>query len=57
MKVLMLVKSLRLNSFPVRYINLWNHLDEVIVCSDSVVSFKTRLDKVLEVSRGLVADP
>ena len=57
MKVLMLVKSLRLNSFPVRYINLWNNLDEVIVCSDSVVSFKTRLDKVLEVSRGLVPDP
>lgn len=44
-------KSLRLNSFPVRCINQWNNLDEAIVCSDSVISFKTRLDKVLRPDR------
>lgn len=40
-------KTLRLNSFPVRCIDLWNSLDEEIVCSETVLSFKTRLDKIL----------
>ena len=40
--------SLRLNSFPVHCINKWNALSEEIVCSDTVLKFKTRLDKVLE---------
>ena len=38
-------KSLRLNSFPMWCINNWNSLDEGIVCSDSVMTFKTILDK------------
>ena len=38
-------KSLRLNMFPVRSIDNWNNLSEDIVLSDSVASFKTKLDK------------
>ena len=39
-------KSLRLNSFPHRCINDWNKLPEDIVISDSVNSFKNKLDKL-----------
>ena len=38
-------KSFRLNSFPARCINQWNNLDEDIVCSNSVLSFNTRIDR------------
>ncbi len=38
-------KSLRLNTFPVRSINQWNTLKEDIVCSESVLTFKSKLDK------------
>lgn len=38
-------KTLRKNTFPIRCINLWNQLPEEIVTSDSVLSFKTKLDK------------
>lgn len=40
-------KKLRLNSFPTRCINLWNSLSEDIVSSDTVLKFKTRLDRFL----------
>ena len=38
-------KTLRLNSFPTRAIDSWNSLPESVVTSDSIVSFKTSLDK------------
>ena len=44
-------KSMRLNSFPVRCINQWNSLDEDIVCSDTLLSFKTRLDRAMRSDR------
>ena len=34
-------KTLIINSFPTRCINLWNSLSEEIVSSDSVLKFKT----------------
>ena len=40
-------KTLRLNSFPMRCINQWNSLSEEIVSSDTVLKFKTGLDKFL----------
>ena len=40
-------KNFRSNCFPVRCINKWNALSEEIVCSDTVLKFKTSLDKVL----------
>ena len=40
-------KKMRLNTFPVRFINLWNSLSEEIVSSDTVTKFKTRLDRFL----------
>ena len=49
-------KNLRLNSFPVRFINKWNMLSEEIVCSDTVMKFKMRLDKELEPDRYNLAD-
>ena len=49
-------KNLRLNSFPVRCINKWNMLSEEIVCSDTVMKFKMRLDKELEPDRYNLAD-
>ena len=39
-------KSLRINSFPNRCIDDWNKLPEDIVISDSVNSFKNKLDKL-----------
>ena len=39
-------KNFRSNCFPVRCINKWNALSEVIVCSDTVLKFKSP-DKVL----------
>jgi len=39
-------KTLRLNTFPVRCINSWNNLPEDVVLSDSVLTFKTKLDKL-----------
>ena len=41
----------RLNSFPLRCISQWNNLTEDIVCCDTVVSFKTKLDKALRSDR------
>ena len=38
-------KTLRKNCFPIRCIDDWNQLDEDTVTCDSVLSFKTRLDK------------
>lgn len=38
-------KSLRLNTFPIRSIDNWNNLSEDIVLSNSVTTFKTKLDK------------
>ena len=49
-------KNLRLNSFPVLCINKWNMLSEEIVCSDTVMKFKMRLDKELEPDRYNLAD-
>ena len=49
-------KSLRMNSFPVRCINKWNSLSEEIVCSDTVLKFKTRLDKILLPDRYILAE-
>lgn len=40
-------KTLRLNSFPIRCIDKWNSLNEEIVCSETVLQFKTRLDRFL----------
>jgi len=37
--------TLRLNSFPGRCFDNWNSLTEDIVSSNSVLSFKTKLDK------------
>ena len=49
-------KSLRMNSFPVRCINKWNSLNEEIVCSDTVLKFKIRLDKILLPDRYILAE-
>ena len=49
-------KTLRINSFPTRCINLWNSLGEEIVSSDSVLKFKTRLDKFLMPDRFNLAE-
>ena len=49
-------KNLRLNSFSVRCINKWNTLSEKIVCSDTVIKFKMRLDKEFEPDRYNLAD-
>jgi hypothetical protein len=38
-------KTLRLQSFPHRCIDDWNNLPEDIVISETVVAFKTKLDK------------
>ena len=49
-------KTLRINSFPTRCINLWNSLSEEIVSSDSVLKFKTRLHKFLMPDRFNLAE-
>ena len=49
-------KNLRLNSFPMRCINQWNSLSEDIVSSDTVLKFKTRLDRILLPDRYDLAD-
>lgn len=38
-------KSLKLKTFPARSIDQWNSLKEDTVCSETVVCFKTKLDK------------
>jgi hypothetical protein len=38
-------KTLRKNSFPIRCIDQWNNLDENIVLSESVLTFKTLLNQ------------
>ena len=40
-------KSFRQQSFPVRCIDDWNRLPDCVVESDTVLSFKTQLDKFL----------
>ena len=40
-------KKLRQQSFPVRCIDDWNRLPDCVVESDTVLSFKTQLDKFL----------
>ena len=40
-------KSFRQQSFPVRCIDVWNRLPDCVVESDTVLSFKTQLDKFL----------
>lgn len=49
-------KKLRLNAFPVRCINMWNSLSEEIVSSDTVLKFKTRLDRFLQSDRFNLAE-
>ena len=49
-------KNFRSNCFPVRCINKWNALSEEIVCSDTVLKFKTSLDKVLLPERYILAE-
>ena len=49
-------KTARLNSFPMRCINQWNSLSEEIVSSDTVLKFKTRLDRFLLPDRYNLAD-
>ena len=44
-------KSLRQNTFPVRCIDNWNALDEDLVLSENVLTFKTKLDKKWETRR------
>ena len=38
-------KSMKLNAFPARSVDAWNGLKEETVCSDTIVSFKSKLDK------------
>ena len=49
-------KKLRINAFPVRCINMWNSLPEEIVTSDTVLKFKTRLDRHLQPDRFNLAE-
>ena len=49
-------KKLRINAFPVRCINMWNSLTEEIVTSDTVLKFKTRLDRHLQPDRFNLAE-
>ena len=44
-------KSIRLNSFAMRTIPVWNNLPSEIVNSKTVLEFKTKLDKLWENSR------
>ncbi|MES9884728.1 MAG: hypothetical protein ABW185_28110, partial [Sedimenticola sp.] len=39
-------KSIRLNSFAHRTINTWNSLPADLVNADTILSFKTKLDKL-----------
>lgn len=44
-------KSKKLNSFPARCINAWNDLNDSTVCCDTIVSFKSKLDKEWRLER------
>ena len=47
-------KVLRLYSFLVRCINKWNALSEEIVCSDTVLKFKTTRARQIQSGRDLL---
>ena len=49
-------KKLRMNAFPVRCINMWSSLTEETVTSDTVLKFKTRLDRHLQPDRFNLAE-
>ena len=49
-------KKLRINAFPARCINMCNSLTEEIVTSDTVLKFKTRLDRHLQPDRFNLAE-
>jgi len=49
-------KSLQLNSFGHRTINIWNNLPDDIVHSSSVDSFKSKLDKLWMSKRFDISD-
>ena len=49
-------KKLRMDSFPIGYINRRNSLRKEIVSSDTVLKFKTRLDKFLMPDRYNLAE-
>ena len=37
-------RDLKKNSFPHRVVDVWNNLDETIVCAKTIHDFKTNLD-------------
>ena len=49
-------KKLKMDYFPIRCINRWNSLSEEIVSSETVLKFKTRLDKFLMPDRYNLAE-
>ena len=49
-------KSIRLNSFPMRNIQVWNNLPSEVVNSKTVLEFKTKIDHLWKSSRYELSD-
>ena len=39
-------RDVKRNSFPHRVLDVWNELDEEVVCAETIHDFKTNLDKM-----------